>query len=288
MHLSFRFLFLLFAVGISGLRAQDSAFVSQKVKDSIHAYKVSQIDTSFVDFSSKRIQPFWSSGLHQKPMQIHLPQTKGVAFWIVILLLFSLLVLVLIKWRDEGYFEDLFKAFFSLNPSQPEAKEFYHTGVFGSVMLNLVYVILMGRIIQYFVLPAELQTPLFCLYTTIAYGLHYLFRHFIINRLGQITERPDIFDSLWFNVSIINQASVFILLPLLFSQVTGAHHMQAELSYAMLTVLSIGQLYKYFRGILWTLSDILQHFFHFLIYICTLELAPVVIIIYLTRMYLHA
>lgn len=282
---AFLFFGLLFVCCLSSF-AQEPA--SAHSKDSIYAYKLSQIDTTFQDFSSQLITPFWENNLQRLPMQVQLLQTKRVSYWMVFLLLFSLLVLVFVKWRDESYFEDLFKAFFSLNPTHPDPKEFYHTGVFGSVMLNIVFVMLTGRIIQYFILPESFQIPIFWVYTTFAYGLHYTFRQAVIRRLGQITEREDVFESLWFNSSVINQVSVFLLLPLLLSQVSGAHLIRQEVSYAMLTVLSIGQLYKYFRGALWTFQDIIQNFFHFLIYICTLELAPVIIIIYLTRMYLHA
>ncbi|HLR37619.1 MAG TPA: DUF4271 domain-containing protein [Chitinophagaceae bacterium] len=204
---------------------------------------------------------------------------ETVLFYI---LLGVFLFLAIVHSVFRKYFRDLFTAFFSPTLSRRQLKDQLHQTPFPGFMLNLFFAISMGLYLFLVLINKDYlgnDTPvytvsLFILFFIIIYCIKYLMLRF----LGWVLKIQEIMDGYIFTVFLINKILGVVLLPfiLVFSfSARGGSNIMLDISIILLSILFI---YRYLRifPLVRSLSKINK--FHFFLYLCALEIVPILII----------
>ncbi len=204
---------------------------------------------------------------------------ETVLFYI---LLGVFLFLAIVHSVFRKYFRDLFTAFFSPTLSRRQLKDQLHQTPFPGFMLNIFFAVSMGLYLFLVLINKGLlgvDTPvyavsLFILFFIVIYCIKYLMLRF----LGWILKIQEIMDGYIFTVFLINKILGIVLLPfiLVFAfSARGGGNIMLDISLFLLTILFI---YRYLRTfpLVRSLSKINK--FHFFLYLCALEIVPILII----------
>ena len=82
-----------------------------------------------------------------------------------------------------------------------------------------------------------------------------------------------------FNVNIINKIVGILIIPFFVLLAYAPDYMKPWIFYISIAVIGSLLIYRYIRGVMIAKNYVTLHKFHFFIYLCTLEIAPTVILI---------
>jgi len=260
-------------------------------KDSIRKYTIAHLDTSLF-ILSKRFNPTpFYQNKKMLPIQVELVQDiAGIGFLIFpIILLLALIILVKLRYKD--YFDVLFKNTFRINTSAT-SRDWSDLNAFGSFLLNIVYVVVCSVYIFsltiffkiHFTVESSFQIFSIIL---IAFTIYYVSRLLALKILGQLSSKNHVINAYISQTSTINQFTSLCVLPLLIFMQTGGQKLDIYLIIFIAIIYLISQLLKYFKGLVAGIQELSHDFFHFIVYICTIEIAPVLIIVKLALNFLR-
>jgi hypothetical protein len=101
----------------------------------------------------------------------------------------------------------------------------------------------------------------------------------VLKLLGQVAAKSTVINIYVSHTSTINQFTALCALPLMIFIQTGGKKYELFLIILVGIVYLLAQLLKYFKGLVAGIQELSNDFFHFIVYICTLEIAPVLIIL---------
>ena len=285
------FIFLSILLFSLQLYAQDSAVVridSVALRDSLRREKLAHTDTSFFNLT----QHFSPKGFaYPRPslaFQPNIPQQRESRSIIVLLLSCLVTLMAVVKWRYSDYFGELLKAAFSFNTASMYLRDFNSSRSLGSFLMNTVFVVGSGIFI-YLVYDHwfHYENDFFLFfYMAGFFAVHYLLRMAALHFLGYMMNKKEMLEVYWYNISVINQLSVLLVIPLLFIMTTGNSNWLPGLAIGIGVIYLSLQVLKYIKGVSIGIQQIGNNFFHFIVYICALEIAPVLIIYKISRLYL--
>jgi len=271
--------------------AQDSMLVridSVALRDSLRRDKLAHTDTSYFNLS-KHFSPHGFS--YPRPslaFQPNIPQQRENRSIIFLLLTILVSLIAVVKWRYNDYFSELLKASFSFNTASMYLRDFNSSRSLGSFLMNTVFVIGSGVFIYLIYdhwFHCENDMFLF-FYMAGFFALHYLLRMTALHFLGYLMNKKEMVEVYWYNISVINQLSVLLVIPLLLIMSTINANWLPGLAISIGSIYLVLQVLKYIKGVSIGIQQIGNNFFHFIVYICTLEIAPVLIIYKISRLYL--
>jgi len=252
-------------------------------KDSLRKYMLSHTDTSFMDLNQKFVPQSFDHDKVMLPMQVETRQLeRGVGF-VLIPILFLLALIILVKLRYKDYFDVLYKNMLKFNAGK-STREWSDLNAFGSFLLNTVYVIVTSIYIYTVLsLPSlqlmkEQDIQIFGL-VLLVFAIHYVVRLIILKVLGFVTSTADTLNLYISHISTINQFVALIVLPVIIFIQTGGVKYELQLLIFVGIIYLLAQLLKYFKGLVSGIQELSNNLFHFIIYICTLEIAPLLIIV---------
>ncbi len=256
---------------------------SVALKDSIRKFTLAHIDTSFMLLSAKFDPKPFHAGKQILSMQVETIQSVvGIGFLIFpTVILLALIILVKLRYKD--YFDVLFKNTFRFASTQ-SSRDWSDLNAFGSFLLNIVYVFVTSiylfsilKLPQFHaVYQQSLQVFLLIL---VAFTTHYVFRLVSLKFLGHISAKTNAINLYISQTSTINQFTGLCVLPLMIFIQTGGREYEFFLIILVGVIYLMSQLLKYLKGLVAGIQELSNDFFHFIIYICTLEIAPVLIIV---------
>ena len=249
--------------------SQDTSWTS--IKDSTLFQNTKQVDSSTLQLNSS---PEKFSGTSKKAFA-----GKEVLFYslIILLLLFALLRNLFPK-----YFGDLFRLFFRTTLKQRQIKEQLMQTTLPSLIFNMFFVITAALYIDlllhhFNLLPVQNFWLLF-FYCLAALSIIYLLKYVGLKISGWLFNMRDAADSYIFIVFIVNKMAGIYLVPflILLAFTEGElYHIFLILSWVGILMLLI---YRFILTFSAVHNQIRVNLFHFFLYLCAFEIAPVLLI----------
>jgi hypothetical protein len=210
-------------------------------------------------------------------------EEQGIAKWMIFVLLglLSLMSIIVAIYRKEVTI--IFQAFLSTSSSQNGQRD--QGGILTLERLSSYILFVLGMGTFCFLIPQislkEFQFNTFgalCLFI-LGVGALYLLKHLQLKILSYILPFRQEIEAYNFIISNTNKALGFIIVPLLFliayTPVTG----QIMSLYFSFVLLGLIYIYRTLKGLATAGSIILFHKFHFFVYLCAVEIAPIVILL---------
>lgn len=225
---------------------------------------------SFVNLSDPR--------LLVKPLQRY---RQGDYIFYLLLLVF--LVLVIGINRDLSYFENMFRALVNYRLSLQFAREQVSNRTAASVLYTLLFNLLFGLFLIRLIEAAGIKSllvdfeagwlVLFVVITAI-YGGKYVFYKFI-GRVFGLKEQVSYYLS---QVFLMNRVLALLLLPTLAVLYFAPPHIARILLVVLILAVLFAVVLRYIRGIRITSQVLGANTIHFILYFCTVEILPTLII----------
>ncbi len=207
---------------------------------------------------------------------------QGIAKWLIFILLGLLSLMAIIVAIYSKEVTSIFQTFLSTNiqNNQRDQGNLLTIARFSSYIL---FVLGMGTFC--FLIPQillkEFQFNTFgalCLFI-LGLGAIYFLKHIQLKVLSYILPFRQEIESYSFIVSNTNKALGFIIVPLLFLIAYTPTTAQIMALYFSFILLSLIYIYRTLKGLAIAGSIILFHKFHFFVYLCAVEIAPIVILL---------
>lgn len=206
------------------------------------------------------------------------------------LLLGVCFLLAIIRFGFGKYFSDLFRAFFSPTLSQRQLKEQLYQMPFPAFALNVFFAI-SGGIYLYLILlhtdylsskePTYL-TILFIVLLMVVYATKYI----VLRICGWLFGFRELMDNYIFTLFLINKILGVVLLPIIVILAFSLPFLSDIVLYISFIFIVLLFIYRYIRTFPMMKSSMAINKFHFFLYLCGLEIAPILIIGKLTLMWL--
>lgn len=225
--------------------------------------------------------PFFNFG--EKPVAVHSNikkfQGKELLFYVLVAVL---LFFALLKQAFPKYFSDLFRVFFRTTLKRRQIREQLMQNPLPSFAFNIFYVISAGLyadfLLHYFKLAPLENFWLLYIYCAGGLSVIYFIKFLGLKIFGWIFNMKRAADSYIFIVFIINKVIGIFLLPVII--MLG---ILQEGAYPVILVLSwcgIGGLflYRFILGYAAIRNEVRFNLFHFFLYLCSFEIAPLLLI----------
>lgn len=278
-------LFVLFLGLSSGIVAQDSLGTVLQDFDSRQDF-VHHLLTHNILFS----------GANHPQFQLMQPRISQASSMVSGTMLFYLILgvcflLAVIRLGFQKYFKDLFRAFFSPTLSQRQLKDQLYQTPFPGFALNLFFTVSAGIYLYLVLLKTgylTLAEPLYLVvFFMLLFAVIYILKYVVLRICGWLFGLHELMDNYIFTLFLINKVLGIILLPfsliLAFSP-SGMAQSFLNISIIFITILFI---YRYVRVLPIVKSQGSFRKFHFFLYLCGFEVAPILIIGKLTLIWLN-
>jgi hypothetical protein len=208
---------------------------------------------------------------------------QGVAKWMIFVLLglLSLMSIIVAIYKKEVTI--IFQAFLSTSSSQNGQRD--QVGVLTLERFSSYVLFVLGMGTFCFLIPQillkEFQFNTFgalCLFI-LGIGVIYFLKYIQLKILSYILPFHQEIEAYSFILSNTNKALGFIIVPLLFLIAYTPDSAQVMALYFSFILLGLIYIYRTLKGLATAGSIILFHKFHFFVYLCAVEIAPIVIVL---------
>ena len=293
--MSARFLFLFFLISCLSVRAQVDSL--QRI-DSVHKrLLVPGADTAITDSApavkkqallweqDTAFNKFFVNKKFPKNKQsvfainaVRQPSHEDSQFFMIVgLLLFTGIIRALFP----KYFNTLLQSFFQSSQRQRYVKEHMAQDVFPSFLLNLVFILSSGLLLAIFIRNDDffqyISFPLIWLYACGALSVIYIAKSFFIMLFGWAFDAQEATGNYRFIVFLVNKVAGLCFMPLLlilFYSTGEGYQTAATLSLVLIVALL---LYRYIVSLGLVGKKLKIHPLHFFLYLCAVEILPLLI-----------
>lgn len=235
-------------------------------------------------FPSRIIQMSYGTPQFQHEEILRKGQSEDWKFYLALLLL---MLLAFIRYGYAKEFDELFTVFRNWGPSQQMFREL-GTGVsFGTVLLNFFSVLVISLFV--FLLLSTYQflhtdpAWLMMLIALATVTLFLLARYTLLKAAAMLLPFGKEITLYNFYEIQINRLLGVVMFPMVLLISFSTFPINRYALYASLLVLAVFVFMRYLKGFNIGINYFGRHLFHFLLYICALEIAPVLIIIRLLQ-----
>ncbi len=203
--------------------------------------------------------------------------------WLFYVELFVVIVFVFITSFYRRFVEELWRAFKNLNMAQQLFRQSDMVGGVSGFLLSVNFFIVTGLylflLITYYKIPFHLSDVILLPACILLVCITYFFRVFIYFILTQLFPLKNEIRFISFNDALLSDMVGIFLLPFVITIAFCSPFLKDWLIVTSLLLLAGMLLYRFIRG--WQVGKnyLFFHLFHFIAYICTVEIAPVMIII---------
>lgn len=193
-----------------------------------------------------------------------------------------LIFFALVKNSFYRYIQDLFKIFFRTTVRQRQIKDQLVQNPLPSLLLNLFFVLSIGMfltlLIQHFGLGQQFGFWMLYLYCVGGLVAIYAIKFIVLKFLGWILQVSEAADAYIFIVFTANKIIGIALLPFVIL-LAFTYGIINQVSVNLGILLLLGLLaYRYFLSYISIHRQVKMSFFHFLLYLCAFEIAPLLLI----------
>ncbi len=230
--------------------------------------------------------PYWTASADTLPTQMGLLQQvreKDADLWMAGILVIALSIIGFVRTIFQRYFRSLFQAVVNMK----QAKQIYEEQVsalsFSAFVLNINFLLTISLFLYLFV--QELMFP-FPFEQLKGYGLMlgiaivlYFVRYVSLKGLYFLFPQLEEVDFYNFHFFLVNKIAGIVLIPFLFIIAFSGSLAASIAFYSSAGLLAILLVVHFGRGVIVSRRYWQNDVFHFFLYICTLELAPSLVII---------
>jgi hypothetical protein len=207
------------------------------------------------------------------------PTNKDELFYILAGLLFLVAV---IRTGFPKYFHNIFRLFFQTNYRQKQSRESLLQDNLPSLLLNICFLLSGGLLIALLAAdsPQVVQFPfwLLWLYTFGTLAMIYITKFLFITFCGWAFNVPQFAFNYNFIVFLINKVTGIFLLPLLAIMAFSSGQMYDSAVTIAISLVLIMLLYRYIVVLSTVVKNLKISAVHFFIYLCAVEILPLLII----------
>lgn len=270
-------------VDSSVLAIDSAAFVRDTMSfiPSQYLFHPSFVDSIPFNVQIQRQYPYFD--FQSKPVavnsQIRIFHGKEPLFYsmVALLLMFALLKLAFAK-----YFADLFRVFFRTTMKQRQIREQLMQTPFPSLLFNIFFVattaMYINFIFQYYDFRPVDNFWVLYLYCCIGLALIYLGKFVGLKVSGWIFNMQQAADSYIFIVFIINKVIGVFLLPIVVVLAFSDGVIQTGVMALSWCVIGVLVIYRFILGYGVIRNEVRFNLFHFFLYLCAFEVAPLLLI----------
>ncbi|PSL49593.1 uncharacterized protein DUF4271 [Chitinophaga niastensis] len=202
--------------------------------------------------------------------------------WLIYVISGVLLVLSIVRMAYTKYFSDLFRAFLNPTLSQRQLKDQLSQAPFPNMLLNIFFSIVLGLYL-YLVLYRQqvfpdaepwLLIPGLILLVMLVYGIKYTMLRFC----GWLFGNTELADAYIFILYLINKVLGVLLVPFLVIMAFCTPEIARTFLYISLFFIVLLIIYRYIRSYSLVRQYLSFSKLHFFLYLCTFEVAPVLIL----------
>jgi hypothetical protein len=204
---------------------------------------------------------------------------QAVLFYVVLGVVFLLAV---IRLSFTKYFSDLFRAFFNPTLSQRQLREQLSQTPFPAMLLNLFFALSAGLylflILRYFHYTTATRPIFLIAVCMVLMMVVYLVKYGFLRFSGWLFNYPEVTSGYVFTLYLVNKVLGVALLPFILLLAFAPYPLaQVALNVSMALIVMLF-VYRYIRAYALVRHQIFFNKFHFFIYLCGFEIAPVLII----------
>lgn len=204
---------------------------------------------------------------------------KDLFFYMVLTLL---IFFALIKNAFNRYLKDLSRLFFRTTIKHRQVKEQLMQAPLPSLLLNILFVLsgalFINLVLQHYGLGRDYNFWMLLLYSALALTGIYLVKFLTLKLCGWLFRLSDATDAYIFIVFTINKIVGIALLPLIILLAfTKGSFNEVALTLSLVLVGGIF-LYRFFLSYMSLHRQVKIQFFHFFLYLCAFEIAPLLLI----------
>ena len=260
-------------------RIRDSITHMQRQRDSLKQVEMMRL-SKLIDTSVYNHHPFFGFKSPRKLISTERQHSGKEGFFYAIVAL--LLLFALLKNQFSRYLSDLSRVFFRTTLKQRQTKDQLMGAPLPSLMFNIMYAISAGLFItlllRHFRLGLQYDFWLLFAYAIAGLLVVYSIKYITLKIFGWILHMSEATDNYIFIVFTTNKIIGIALLPF----IVGLAFMSGD-SYSVVFFLSIGMLallfvYRFYLSYVSVQKQIRINFFHFIIYLVALEIAPLLLI----------
>ena len=218
---------------------------------------------------------------------VHAAKSSDGLFYLILGLCFYFAFIRLFFSR---YVSNIISLFFRASMRQQQMREQAQQATFPSLLLNILFILTFGLyacfIIRYY--QFAIQTPfwLLLIYCELVIGAIYIARFCMLKLCGWIFNMTRAADNYIFIVFMINKIGGFALLPfLIIMSFSDTMTIEIAMTFSMVMI-SILVLYRITACYASLRSEIKLSLFHYFIYLCAFEIAPLLLIYKVVLTYL--
>ncbi|HYH14789.1 MAG TPA: DUF4271 domain-containing protein [Flavisolibacter sp.] len=193
-----------------------------------------------------------------------------------------LLFFAIVRNAFQRYLQDLFRLFFRTTMKQRQVKEQMMASPLPSLLLNLLFMLSGGMLItlllQHYGLGEQYNFWQLLLYAVVGLGLIYLIKFISLKLCGWLFRLSEATDAYTFIVFTTNKVLGIAWLPFIILIVFTNGLSQQLFITATLIVTGGAFLYRFFLSYATIHRGIKLNPFHFILYLCAFEIAPLLLI----------
>jgi hypothetical protein len=208
---------------------------------------------------------------------LHQPQQKDYLFYMLISIVF---LLAITKQLFPKYFDNLFLLMFQASFRQRQTREQMMQQILPSLLMNIFFVLVAGLFIALLADIHEWLNTTFwwlTLYSIALLTLVYIFKYLVIQFMGWVFNAKEQASTYGFIVFLINKVIALVLLPLLFLLAFSSGYAQDVILTIAACAVILLLIFRYIISLTIIRGALNIHPLHFFIYLCGIELMPMLI-----------
>lgn len=235
-------------------------------------------DTAFQNLLHLPVANVKTNAIAQADADLHKTENKDLLFYTLIIII---LLLAVIRQLFPKYFQNLFRFLFEASFRQKQRREQLMQETLPPLMMNILFILVGGLFIGLMAYDNQwLEGPFWQIsfYSITLLALVYLFKYAVIQMSGLIFNARESASTYSFIVFLVNKIIALALIPLLLL-LAFADTSIREIAITVAGSLVVFMLaFRYIISLTIIRSTLSIHPLHFFVYLCAIELMPMLII----------
>jgi hypothetical protein len=248
------------------------------IADSISLFRIALSQNSYYNFLGK---------MQYQEIEWHQPNQMDGLFYLLLALSFYF---AFIKVFFDKYFSSLLSLFFRASMRQQQMRDQAQQMPLASLFLNILFVITAGYflsfVIRYEHYALSMNFWLLTFYCIALVGLIYIGKFCLLVLAGWIFNVNKAASSYIFTVFMVNKIAGIILLPIIIILTYSSPLVNEVIIAISIFVLTILLIYRLVAGFSALRGEIKLSLFHYFVYLCAFEIAPLLLIYKVAMAYL--
>jgi Domain of unknown function (DUF4271) len=247
------------------------------INSSSEIFSIDSNATAVADSQTKKLSMF-DGYIIWNDMELHHSIHFSTADFYSILLL--CLLLGIIRVADVSYFGNLWKAFFNTGYANAQLKDQVDDAGFPNFLMNMFFIFSFGLYLYYITqfFPIHTSSVLLMALLVFLVGMIYATKFVLIRTFGWILNINELTNEYLFNVFLTNKIAGILLVPVIVVEAFAAHNWAKHVVVFSIILMILLYIARYLRSGQFFSTFFRYSKFHFILYLCAIELLPLAVL----------